>query len=287
MATSPATGKTGTLTIPYGQPANEAQWADDFLTFIGAPANKPNLQFITAAEMFEDVYYPNPDFIPRKYGADNRFNPLDSTQFEAGGVMWAENSGDPVWQFPTLKAGLESNAAVIEENKGDQGLLEDLRKGDKTAAELVADVGASDWGSGGGPGSTEEMSYSLDLSDELQDALSEVNSGLDTTRPAKLTGIDWSKLGIDAFGLTLPGVFYNEGSAEKTAAGDAGKALLSPFEKDLKAAWPYALMIVGIIGGVGLFILGAKKAATGKNEGSSGGVVNLVQEHPELVAAGA
>ena len=272
MATSPATGKTGTLTIPYGQPENEAQWADDFLTFIGAPTTRSNLAFITAAEMFEDVYYPSPDFIPRKYGADNRFNPLDSTQFEAGGVMWAENSGDPVWQFPSLKAGLESNAAVIEENPGDQALLEDLRKGTKSGKELAADIGASDWGTGGGPGSAAEMGYSADVADELQDALAEVDAGMGEGKSAKLTGINWAELG-----LGFPGLIAG---SEGAAANKAGSVIESQFTKDLKSAWPYALMIVGILGGVGLFVLGAAKAAKGNAE-------STVQQHPEIVEAAA
>ncbi len=265
--------KTGAVTVPYGDPENEAQWADDFLTFIGAPATKSNLAFITAAEMFEDVYYPQADFIPRKYGSDNRYNPLDSTQFEAGGVMWAENSGDPVWQFPNLKAGLESNAAVIEENPGDQGLLEDLRKGTKTPEELAADIGASDWGTGGGPGSPAEMSYSADIADELGDALAEVGAGLSDKSPAKLTGVNWWKVAESA------DPFLQVASSGKNAVE-------SQFTKDLKSAWPYALMIVGIIGGLGIFVLGVKKATESKSS-SSGGIVNLVQQHPEIAEAAA
>ena len=94
---------TGTVTVPYADPANEVQWADDFLTYINAPVNDQSLAFITAAELEEGVFHPNADFVPRKYGDDNKNNPLDSTQFEAGGVVWAENGGDPVWQFPTLR----------------------------------------------------------------------------------------------------------------------------------------------------------------------------------------
>jgi hypothetical protein len=46
-------------------------------------------------------------------------------------------------------------------------------------------------------------------------------------------------------------------------------------------------MIVGVIGGIGLFVLGAKQAATSRRSESGGGIVNLVQEHPELAAVGA
>ena len=284
MATSPATGKTGTLTIPYGQPANEAQWADDFLDYIGAPATKANLTFITAAELFEDTFHANPDFIPRKYGDDNRYNPLDSTQFEAGGVVWAENSGDPVWQFPTLLAGLESNAAVIEENPGDQGLLEDLRKGTKGPAELAADVGASDWGTGGGPGSPAEMGYSVDLADELQEALADVQSGLGAGKwypptPATAT--------LTSASQPFPGGVWDPLNAPEEITGAIVGAVGKYFIGDLKAAWPYALMIVGVIGGIGLFVLGAKQAATSRRSESGGGIVDLVQQHPELAAVGA
>jgi hypothetical protein len=265
--------KTDTVTIPYKDPANEAEWAADFLTAINAPVNEANLTFITAAELYEDTFHASADFIPRKYGDDNANNPLDSTQFEAGGVVWAENGGDPVWQFPTLQAGLKSNAAVIEENPGDQALLADLRKGNQSAEDLAADIAASDWGTGGGPGSSEERGYSIDISDELQDALAEVQSGL-RGGPTKATeeSFPWQILGG-----VVP-ITFGE-------TGNAPKAIESQFVKDLKSAWPYALMIVGIIGGVAIFGLGAYKAAS--PSGKSGSVTNIVQEHPEIAEAAA
>ena len=274
---------TGTVTVPYTDPANEVQWADDFLTYINAPVNDQSLAFITAAELEEGVFHPNADFVPRKYGDDNKNNPLDSTQFEAGGVVWAENGGDPVWQFPTLQAGLESNASIIENNPGDLDLLEDLRKGNKTAQELAADIAVSDWGTGGGPYSAAEEGYSTEISGLLQEALADIKPGLagkGTT--ATLTGIDWGDV------LIGPG-----GYLFKQTAGAVGGAVVDTVQKDfladMKRALPYVLEVVGVIAGGGLILLGAYKAAGRKSSEvpGVGAIINMVQKHPEMAEAAA
>ena len=242
---------SSSVTVPYAHPANEVQWADDFLTYIHAPTDKPEVTFIVAAEDYEGVFSPSPGFIPRKYGDDNEYNPLDSTQFEAGGVVWAENGGDPVWQFPTLKAGLESNAAVIEDNPGDAELLKDLRAGNKTAQELADDIAASDWGSGGGAGSQAEEDYSHSVSDMLQTALEQVGAPQPKSDPLTIGGV---LKDIDQWGFTDP---LNDIT---NAPGNVTKAILSPFVKDLKAAWPYVLEGLGVLVGLGLVALGAWQA---------------------------
>jgi hypothetical protein len=278
--TTPATG--GTVTVPYAEPSNEAEWADDFLSYIDAPDTKPNVEFITAAEIHEGTFYPNETFIPRQYGDDNRYNPLDSTQFEAGGVVWAENGGDPVWQFSSLKAGLESNASIIEDNAGDYGLLKDLRSGSKTAQQLANDVAASDWGTGGGPGSAAETGYSQAISNTLQDALAEVDSGLGTPSPATLTGFNplpW---------LGLGGVAVSGGAAAIGGGTNEVKKVVGDATGDvLKAMLPTILEIIGVLFGGGLVVLGAYKAAGKKASDVPGvsAIVNRAQKAPEVAAA--
>jgi hypothetical protein len=266
------------VTVPYAHPANEVQWADDFLTYIHAPTDKPELTFIVAAEDYEGTFHSSPGFIPRKYGDDNANNPLDSTQFEAGGVVWAENGGDPVWQFRTLKAGLESNAAVIEDNPGDAELLKDLRAGNKTAQELADDIAASDWGTGGGPGSAAEEGYSRDISDELQTALEQVNAPQAKSDPLNIPGDveSWlNDLGVGGL-VNPPATIAGAGSAAK-------QAVESQFTKDLKAAWPYVLEGLGVLVGLGLVALGAWKA-TGREAPGPG---TLLQASPQLAKAAA
>jgi len=268
-----AKAPAGKVTIPYADPANEAQWADDFLTYIDAPTTKPNLEFITAAEEEEGTFYPSASFIPRQYGDSNKNNPLDSTQFEAGGVVWADNGGDPVWQFPTLQAGLESNAAIIEHNPGDYDLLEALREGKSSANELAADVAASDWGTGGGPGSEAEVGYSGELAGELQSALESVNSGL--TSPGKTAVL-----------TSFPGGSLDPLNWPSEAAGAAESGVESFFKTYVL---PYAFEGLGVLFGGILIVLGAWKSA-GREANKSptvGNIVNVAQKAPELAEAGA
>jgi hypothetical protein len=275
-------GSSGNVTTktPYPQPANEVQWADDLLTYINAPVNDQSLAFITAAEINEGVFYASAEFIPRKYGDDNANNPLDSTQFEAGGVVWAENGGDPVWQFPTLQAGLASNASILEDNPGNLDLLADLRKGNKTMQELAADIAASDWGTGGGPGSAAEVGYSATISGLLQEALGEIPAGFAVKGP---TGVLTSWTNPFGGGGKDPLNWPTE-ILGKLASGPE-KAFVGGFE----AILPDILMILGVIVGGGLIVLGAYKAAGRKPSEvpGVGAIINVVKKNPELAVAGA
>ncbi len=281
MAATTKPVASGKVTVPYAEPANPVEWAEDFLTYIGAPDPKESVAFITAAENVEGTFYPSPSFIPRAYGDDNRYNPLDSTQFEAGGVVWAENGGDPVWQFPTLEAGLASNAAILEGNPGDAILLKDLKQGTKTAQQMADDIAASDWGTGGGPGSAAEVGYSQTISGALQEALSQVDPGMRTpTTPATLTG--WEP---------FPGGLWDPLNIATNVGGQIGSHALSGTEKTVvniaKDLAPYFLEFIGVIFGVGLVVIGAYKAAGRKASEAPGvgALINVAQKAPEVIAA--
>jgi hypothetical protein len=127
-ATAAATGAVNKVGV------DPAQWAQDFLTQLGAPITSSNLQAVTAWEQAESG------------GGGGHFNPLNTTQGGFAGETSYNSIG--VKNYASYQDGINANVKVIT-NGLYSNILAALQQG--TSAQAVAQaVANSPWGTGTG-----------------------------------------------------------------------------------------------------------------------------------------
>lgn len=133
------------MTLPYADPTNSGQWAQDLLSIlpnpetgkIGDPLTAQNVGYIEA-------------WVPHESPSGFGYNPL-GTEETAPGSIHAPGNSATVQAFQSWLSGLTATAATFTGDKANAQLLADLGNGHASLAQLAAaqSVPGSSWATGG------------------------------------------------------------------------------------------------------------------------------------------
>ena len=121
--------------LPYADPTNTGEWADDFLTEIAAPETASNVVYVEAWETDES---------PSGYG----YNPLGTEEKENNSKN-ANAAG--VQAFTSWAEGFQAIADTLVGNAGNKTLVTDLQSGDASLGELASAQKLGSWSTGAEP----------------------------------------------------------------------------------------------------------------------------------------
>lgn len=128
-------------TLPYPNPANATQWAEDLLARLGDPATKSNTDFLTS-------------WIAKESGSGYsglngaiRYNPLNTVQPEPGSV--GAGSQGNIASYPTPSEGLAGDTTALLNGRYQQ-ITAALAQGDATQANASGALNSdlTTWGTG-------------------------------------------------------------------------------------------------------------------------------------------
>jgi hypothetical protein len=125
------------VTLPFPNPTNSGQWAEDELTILGDPLTKTNVGYIEA-------------WIPHESPSGFGYNPLGTEQTAPGSIHAPGNSAT-VQAFQSWLSGLNATAKTFTGDAANAQLLADLKNGHASLAQLSAaqSVAGSSWATGG------------------------------------------------------------------------------------------------------------------------------------------
>jgi hypothetical protein len=121
--------------LPYPNPTDTSQWAKDLLTTLGDPLTASNVGYITAWEHGES---------PSGFG----YNPLGTEQSAPGSVHAPGNSAT-VQAFRSWSSGLSATDQTFTGYSGNTALLQALKMGNATLAQLSSAQTQGSWATGG------------------------------------------------------------------------------------------------------------------------------------------
>jgi hypothetical protein len=110
--------------IPYADPLNTGQWADDLLFDLGDPTSASNVGYVEAWEQRES---------PSGFG----YNPLGTEQPESGSEHAPGNTAT-VQAYRSVAQGLQATVATLRGNSKNASLENALASGDASLATLSA-----------------------------------------------------------------------------------------------------------------------------------------------------
>lgn len=128
-------------TLPYAKPASIAQWAQDFLAYLGDPQTPSNTSFVES-------------WVAKESGAGYTgvngsisYNPLNTTQPEPGSV--GAGSQGNIASYPNWAEGIAGNATALDNGYYPQ-ITAALKAGDAAQANASGALNAnlSKWGTG-------------------------------------------------------------------------------------------------------------------------------------------
>lgn len=241
-------------TLPYPNATNDQQYADDLDAMLGAPLPiAPATEEVTSA------------FVQSESATLPGFNGL-GTELELPGAK-PDPSNPHVYDYTSLQQGLQ---AAVDELAGggpqttalDPQFVKDVRSGDPSVSQLVADIRAGDWD--GSPDNYDANAITSKLSAA---GFSVTGSPASTTSFLGKAGSIVSGVARDADPLNWPGEIV--GSATSAIAGSVGVYILKG--------------MLTLIGG-GLIVYGATLLTDRKSSGQSA-PATVIEAAPELAAA--
>jgi hypothetical protein len=200
--------------LPYANPANDEQYADDLDDLLGAPlpVNPATLAVTSAWVQSESPTFPG-------------WNGLGTELHTPGATP--DPSNPNVFDYPTPSAGLEAAVDMlagdpsIGQSSLDPAFVADVRKGNVTATQLVSDIRAGDWD--GSPDTYDADAIASKLSgSQFSVAGTTTTGGAGTSTTPVATTASLPGGSLDP--LNWPGEVI--GSAASSIAGDVGTWIL-------------------------------------------------------------
>jgi hypothetical protein len=121
--------------LPYADPTNSGQWAQDLLSSLGDPETASNIGYIEAWEQHES---------PSGFG----YNPLGTEETSPGSIHAPGNTAS-VQAFDSWYSGLNATVRTFTGDAGNANLEKDLASGDASLAQLSKDQTQGSWATGG------------------------------------------------------------------------------------------------------------------------------------------
>jgi hypothetical protein len=136
--------------LPYANPTNSGQWAQDLLTQLGDPLSASNIGYLEA-------------WIPHESPSGFGYNPIGTEQTTPTSIH-APGNAATVQAYQSWADGLAATVKTFTGWAGNKNLIADLQKGNASYAQLAADQATSSWSTGGektiaAPGTSTPFTY--------------------------------------------------------------------------------------------------------------------------------
>ena len=233
------------VVLPFPNPANSGQYAEDLVADLGAPLTHDNVAVTSAWVQSESATFPG-------------WNGLGTELALPGAVP--DQSNPAVYDYPSLQEGLDAAKDMMlglppQSTPDAPQFVADLRTGKASAATLVTDVYNSHWAGTSVPDAYDASTIASKLSSK---GFTVAGSGAELTSAVFPGGawdpLNWHGPTFSASGQPQAGAGPTTGQAATAALGATGIA------GDVKK-----IAFVGIvaIAGLGLIVLGVHQAANG------------------------